>query len=116
MEEMKRDNTVEKFLAPHAGEDFTPHLISQLTHKLVHDNYLERQKEARLTGEWIIFSKAQAKNHYLTLAWHDEPDEDIAERLHRYEEIDRRMGWQWDKRKIIIGEPSASGEAGEVMQ
>ena len=83
MKEMKRDNTVEKFLKPHAGADFTPQLIAQLGRKLINDNYLRRQKEARLTGEWIIFSKAQAKNHYLTLAWHDEPDEDIAERLRR---------------------------------
>ena len=116
MEEMKRDNTIEKFLTPRAGEDFTPQLIAQLAHKLIHDNYLDRQKEARLTGEWIIFSKAETKNHYLTLAWHDEPDENIAERLHRYEEIDRSTAWQWDKRKIVMGEPSVSGEAGEVTQ
>ncbi len=90
--EMRRDKTIEKVLKKHRGEVFTEEIAKELSYELVQQNYLRKQRDSRLTGEWIIFSKTDIGNHYITLADHLEGDEVIAERLHRYEVIDERIG------------------------
>jgi len=82
LNEMVQDETVERVLAPHMGEVLTPEILDRLTHALVHENYFRRLRERRLTGEWIVYSIISKKHHYLTLA----------ERVHRYEGFDRRVG------------------------
>lgn len=41
----------------------------------------ERSRAGRLTGEWIIFHRHQGQNFYLTLASHQETDEEILKRV-----------------------------------
>jgi hypothetical protein len=38
------------------------------------------RKQSRLTGEWIVFAKANGRNIYLTLAGHDESNEAVLSR------------------------------------
>ncbi len=41
----------------------------------------ERMRAHRLTGEWIVFHRHQGENFYLTLASHQEPDEEVLKRV-----------------------------------
>ena len=41
----------------------------------------ERAKGGKLTGEWIVFQEYEGENYYLTLAAHDEGDENIYKRV-----------------------------------
>lgn len=52
-----------------------------LAQKFVWDGYLDRKKAGKLTGEWMIYAKYGGKNHYLTLALHDEGDQIIYDRI-----------------------------------
>lgn len=45
------------------------------------DGYLKRHEEKRLTGDWIVLYRKDNQNYYLTLARHEEPDEQIKERV-----------------------------------
>ena len=91
--ELRRDGTINRVLMPHIGEVVTPKILSQMTHAIVHENYRRRSQEARLTGEWIVFSKRNGCNHYLALATHTEGDPATAKRVQNYEKIDRETGW-----------------------
>ena len=42
---------------------------------------LQKRAKKRISGEWIIFQKYSGKNYYLTLAAHDEGDENIYGRI-----------------------------------
>ena len=48
----------------------------------------ERSKGQKLTGEWIVFQEHEGKNYYLTLAAHDEGDENIYKRVCDCYELD----------------------------
>jgi hypothetical protein len=87
-DEMIRDGTVEKFLKPYEGQVLTEDIFKRLSHTLVVDNYVSRAKDARLTGEWIVFSKTPTGNHYLTLANHTDGDKEVADRIAAYRAID----------------------------
>lgn len=41
----------------------------------------DRASRKKLSGEWIVFQEYQSKNYYLTLAAHDEGDENIFKRV-----------------------------------
>ncbi|MDR3407470.1 MAG: hypothetical protein P4L68_03100 [Methylovirgula sp.] len=60
-----------------------PEVISKNIADAVMDLYANRRLEEKLTGEWIIFGRNDEKNYYLTLATHDEPNEQIFERMER---------------------------------
>lgn len=66
------DETTTKYL----DESFAGKLAHQLVFKAI-----EERAERGLTGEWIVFQKYRDKNYYLTLATHDEDDEEIFKRV-----------------------------------
>jgi hypothetical protein len=43
--------------------------------------FLEKLRNGKLTGEWIVFKKYERKNYYLTLASHSEKNEEIIRRI-----------------------------------
>jgi hypothetical protein len=90
-QEMMRDGTVERYLKPYEGQVLTKEVIQKMVHTLVHDNYLTRARGARLTGEWIVFSKTSAGNFYLALANHLEGDKQIWNRIEAYKALDRLL-------------------------
>jgi hypothetical protein len=49
----------------------TKEMLSELTHRIVHDPVEEREAGKKLTGEWIIYLRHEAKNHYLCCNTHD---------------------------------------------
>jgi hypothetical protein len=100
--EMNRNRTIEKFFNCRLGERLTEENISILTDQLINGNYLRRHDERRLTGEWIIFSKTECGNYYVSLANHNESDDAIAERLKRYENVDSRVSWDCRKTKFAL--------------
>lgn len=112
--EMHKDDTVEPVLGKYEGQIFTEAMAKELTNAIVHENYARRSQDARLTGEWIVYSCAGNQNYYITLARHDEGDEVIAERLHRYEDVDRRTGWVSGKSTLTYGDapPPVQDEGG----
>jgi len=60
-----------------------PETVSKNIANAVVNLYAYRSRKQRLTGEWIIYGKYDGKNYYLCLAAHDEPDNDIFERIKR---------------------------------
>jgi len=67
------------------GEPITEELLGKLLHAMVdgalsHRSGRVARKQSRLTGEWIVFAKANSRNIYLTLAGHDEADEAVLSR------------------------------------
>ncbi|SFK71680.1 hypothetical protein [Caulobacter sp. UNC279MFTsu5.1] len=64
--------------------DLAPEAVAARIANGVTGLYLERKNRKKLTGEWIIYAKHGGKNYYLTLARHDEGDENILERVTDY--------------------------------
>jgi len=67
------------------GELITEKLVGKLVHAMVdgalsHRSGSVARKQSRLTGEWIVFAKANGRNIYLTLAGHDESNEAVLSR------------------------------------
>jgi hypothetical protein len=67
------------------GELMTEKLAGELAHAMVdgalsHRSGRVARKQSRLTGEWIVFAKANGRNIYLTLAGHDETNEAVFSR------------------------------------
>jgi hypothetical protein len=67
------------------GEVVTDKLAGKLVHAVVNGALSHRsggaeRKRSRLTGEWIIFAKANGRNVYLTLAGHGETNEAVLSR------------------------------------
>lgn len=52
-----------------------------LVYSLIMGGYRERHEARGMTGEWIVFAKRDNGNVYLTLARHDEADEEIRKRV-----------------------------------
>lgn len=100
--EMHRDDTVERVLGKYAGQTITHEHLDELVDRLVLGNLEARGLASRLTGEWLVFSMAQGKRTYLTLARHDEGDEAIIERVRRHEALDRTSGWDWHKTRFVF--------------
>jgi hypothetical protein len=66
------------------GEMITEKRAGKLAHAMVNGALSHRlgveRKRSRLTGEWIIFAKANGRNIYLTLAGHGETNEAVLSR------------------------------------
>jgi hypothetical protein len=75
---------VSDVLSVSVSECFTEEDSAQIAHKVSAEAFQERANDQKLTGEWIVFGKSNGKNHYLSVASHDEGDEVIFERLQRY--------------------------------
>ncbi len=56
-------------------------LAGKISERLVAEAFTQREKQHRLTGDWIVYKRHNHKNYYLCLAGHEERDEDIFERL-----------------------------------
>jgi hypothetical protein len=63
-------------------------LISYLSHHAAIGSLEERAKKHNVTGEWIIFQEYENMNYYLTLAAHNEGDENIYKRVRDSYEFD----------------------------
>jgi hypothetical protein len=67
-----------------ADDDVVADLKGNLfIYRLIMDGHRERHEAERMTGEWIIFAKCKGGNAYLTLANHNEADEEIRDRVDR---------------------------------
>lgn len=67
------------------GEVITEKLAGKLAHAVIdgalsHRSGGPQRERSRLTGEWIIFAKANGRNIYLTLAGHGETNEAVLSR------------------------------------
>ncbi len=67
------------------GEDVTEELAWRISgfisHQLTWSGYQERARQRKLRGERIIFRPDGDNNVFLTLAFHDEPDATVYERM-----------------------------------
>ena len=52
-----------------------------LAHHMIIDPIEIKSQSNRMTGEWVVFHKHDGKNYYLTLAAHDEGDQNIHDRI-----------------------------------
>lgn len=55
--------------------------INFIAHESTVGALQKRAKKKKISGEWIVFQKYNEKNYYLTLAAHDEGDENIYRRV-----------------------------------
>lgn len=77
LEQLEKD----AFSAYAAGEDSWDTFIGRMAYEYTVTSYEERVAENSLTGEWIVYAQHEGKNHYLTLATHKEPDEEVLKRI-----------------------------------
>lgn len=77
----KFENLVRSLQKKHKDhQQFAAHLA----HEFTVSNYEERARKGKLTGEWLVFSKHNGQNYYLTLASHREEDLAIRDRIQGY--------------------------------
>ena len=74
------DNLIEEVFSNNKSGYVDDAFVGQLTHGMV-TQAIEKRAEKGLTGEWIVFRKFKGKNYYLTIAAHNEGDENIFNRL-----------------------------------
>lgn len=64
-------DSIKETSSPDAIDEFS----RRLAHKVVSESFDQRAGNKKLTGEWIIFSKHNDQNYYLSMATHDMKDE-----------------------------------------
>lgn len=84
LNELRRDDTVERVWGPLDGQTITQKMIDDLVTELVAGNLERRDQDSRLTGEWIVYHIHNGNNFYLTLGRHDEGDQVIKDRIDGY--------------------------------
>lgn len=62
--------------------------INQLSHNGTIGAYEKRASQGKVTGEWIVFQRSNEKNYYLTVAAHNEGDENIFKRVETCYDMD----------------------------
>lgn len=77
------EKIVEEMLAKESPI-ITEEMIFEFIDKLTCESLEDRAKNNRLTGEWIIFAKHDAKNYYLCLNTHETCNQEIFERVKKY--------------------------------
>ncbi len=73
----KLETLVKKALDCHSADEFA----SVLANGIAINSIEERAKNNKLTGEWIVFDEDDKARRYLTLASHEEKDEEIYKRI-----------------------------------
>lgn len=66
------------------GDILTDEFFARLSYKFTFEPIENRIQKSKATGDWIIFAKNNNINCYLTVAFHDEADEDIYNRIKKY--------------------------------
>jgi hypothetical protein len=56
-------------------------MISELSHRVVHEPIEGRANDNKLTGEWMVFAKHNQKNYYLCCNTHNAGDQMIFDRI-----------------------------------
>jgi len=74
-------NSMEKYIDAEVAKGKS---INEIAHEYTMVSYETRASSSKLTGEWLVYSKYDSKNYYLTLATHDEGDEVIYDRIFAY--------------------------------
>ncbi len=64
------EETVRRIFDPARSPTVTRGMIEEMAHALSHGALEERERQGKLTGEWIVFAKHQGQNYYLTLDIH----------------------------------------------
>jgi hypothetical protein len=59
----------------------TKEMITELAHRVTNEPIENRDKQGKITGEWIIVAKHNTKNYYLCLNTHDAGDQFIFDRV-----------------------------------
>lgn len=66
---------------PQKSPVVTREMISEWSRRVVREPIECRDREGRLTGEWIIFAKHGGSNYYLSLSTHDQGDQAIYDEI-----------------------------------
>ncbi len=77
----KLNRLVEEVLDPNKSPIITRDMINELAHRVTVEPFENRDRDGRLTGEWIVFAKHEEKNYYLTLCTHKVGDQAIYDRI-----------------------------------
>lgn len=56
-------------------------LSGAIAHRYVDEAYKHKNMARSLTGDWIIYKRHNHHNYYLCLAWHEESEEEIYDRI-----------------------------------
>jgi hypothetical protein len=61
---------VDEIFDPKKSSIITREMINELSQRVVTEPFEQRQRDNKVTGEWIIFTKHGGKNYYLALNKH----------------------------------------------
>jgi hypothetical protein len=66
-------------------------------HELVLGAHTGQHSAGQMTGEWIVYATMAGVNYYLTLATHQEPDQDAEKRTREcfseFPQLRAHLGW-----------------------
>ncbi|MDR0439770.1 MAG: hypothetical protein LBI59_02120 [Candidatus Accumulibacter sp.] len=75
MSDKKRAEVAVRILDPAKSPTCTEGMIRELAEAVTLAPLQDRWRQGKLTGEWIVFTKHQGQNYYLTLATHTTEDQ-----------------------------------------
>ena len=84
----KLDQLVKKAFDENKSGYIDDQFIATLAHGFTFSAYEAKAQNKNLTGEWIVFREFEGSNYYLTLASHQEDDEEIYKRVSDAYEFD----------------------------
>jgi hypothetical protein len=84
------------------GSPFTLEKIVELKNRVLDEGFEKRATANKLTGEWIVYLRHQAKNYYLCSCTHDAGDQFIYDRImqHCTRDFPELPAWLQDQQKI----------------
>jgi len=57
--------------------------LPEIVNDVLTNNLARRRSEGKMTGEWIVYAQHENQNFYLSLAKHNDSDQEIRERIER---------------------------------
>ena len=75
------DKLVDEVMDPKKSSVITREMIEELAHRVTHEPIEKRDRQGKITGEWVIFAKHGGKNFYLCLNTHGAGDQFIYDRI-----------------------------------
>jgi hypothetical protein len=75
------ERVVNEVMDPCKSDIVTKEMINELAHRVTMEPLSDRSNRERLTGEWLIFAKANGQNYYLCLGAHETDDQQLYERI-----------------------------------
>ena len=74
-------NLIDDAWNPAKSDVITQDMVNELSRRIATEPIEKRQRQEKLTGEWVIFAKHEQKNYYLSVKTHSAGDQAIYDEI-----------------------------------